>query len=56
MFDIYEGKGVADGMKSVAVEIVLQPQERTLTDVEIEAIAGRIVAEVAKKTGASLRG
>ena len=56
VFDIYEGKGVAEGMKSVAVEIVLQPQERTLTDVEIEAIAGRIVAEVSKKTGASLRG
>jgi len=55
-FDVYEGKGVPEGHKSVAIEIVLQPQERTLTDSEIDAIGGRIVAEVAKKTGAILRG
>ncbi|CAM5773182.1 phenylalanine--tRNA ligase beta subunit [Labrys miyagiensis] len=56
IFDVYEGKGVGDGQKSVAVEVVLQPQDRTLTDVEIDAVASKIVAEVARKTGATLRG
>jgi phenylalanyl-tRNA synthetase beta chain len=55
IFDIYEGKGIEPGKMSVAVEVVIQPRERTLTDVEIEALAGRFVAEVAKRTGATLR-
>ncbi|MFS8035903.1 phenylalanine--tRNA ligase subunit beta [Xanthobacter sp. AM11] len=55
VFDIYEGKGIDPDSKSVAVEVTLQPRERTLTDKEIEEVAGKIVAEVAKKTGATLR-
>ncbi len=56
VFDVYEGAGVADDKKSVAIEVTLQPRERTLTDVEIEAVAAKIVADVSKKTGAALRG
>jgi phenylalanyl-tRNA synthetase beta chain len=56
IFDVYEGPGVPDGHKSVAIAVTLQPRERTLTDVEIEAAMARIVAEVAKKTGGALRG
>jgi phenylalanyl-tRNA synthetase beta chain len=56
LFDLYEGKGVAEGQKSLAVEVTLQPKEKTLTDAEIEAVAAKVVAEVAKKTGATLRG
>ena len=48
--------GIPQGKKSVGVAVTLQPREKTLTDVEIEQIAGKIVAEVTKKTGASLRG
>lgn len=55
IFDLYEGKGIDPDKKSVAVEVTLQPRERTLTDKEIEEVAGRIVAEVTKKTGATLR-
>lgn len=55
VFDIYEGVGIPDGSKSVAIAVRLQPVERTLTDPEIEAITARIVAEVARKTGATLR-
>ncbi|WP_413991590.1 phenylalanine--tRNA ligase subunit beta [Labrys okinawensis] len=55
IFDVYEGKGVGEGQKSVAVEVVLQPLDRTLTDAEIEAVAGKIVTEVGRKTGATLR-
>src|SRR4029077_2713871 len=55
VFDVYEGKGIDDGKKSIAIEVTIQPREKTLTDQEIEAVAARIVAEVAKKTGGVLR-
>ncbi len=55
VFDLYEGKGVADGKKSLAIAVTLQPRERTLTDAEIDAVAKKIVDEVSKKTGATLR-
>ncbi len=56
VFDVYQGAGIPDGKKSVAISVILQPREKTLTDVEIDAVMARIVAEVAKKTGAVLRG
>ena len=56
VFDVYEGTGVPEGKKSVAVSVTLQPREKTLTDAEIEAVAAKVVAEVSKKTGAALRG
>ncbi|MFE1600850.1 phenylalanine--tRNA ligase subunit beta [Methylobacterium sp. ID0610] len=55
VFDIYEGPGIGEDQKSVAVAVRLQPVDRTLTDAEIEAVSAKIVAEVAKKTGATLR-
>ncbi len=55
IFDIYEGAGIAEGQKSVAIEVTLQPVDRTLTDVELEAISARIVEAAAKKAGAVLR-
>jgi phenylalanyl-tRNA synthetase beta chain len=56
VFDVYEGKGIPEGKKSVAVAVTLQPRDRTLTETEIGAVAGRIVADVTAKTGATLRG
>ena len=44
------------GKKSVALAVTLQPVEKTLTDAEIEAVGGKIVAEMAKRYGAALRG
>ncbi len=55
VFDLYEGKGVPEGKKSLAIAVTLQPREKTLTDAEIDAVAKKIVDEVAKKTGATLR-
>jgi phenylalanyl-tRNA synthetase beta chain len=55
VFDVYRGPGVPEGFKSVAVSVTLQPRERTLTDAEIDATVAKIVTEVAKKTGATLR-
>lgn len=55
VFDIYTGKGVEPGKKSVAINVTLQPKDRTLTDADIEATAKKIVEAVVAKTGASLR-
>ena len=54
--DVYQGKGVPDGKKSLAIAVKLQPADRTLTDVEIDAVGQKIVAAVVKATGATLRG
>jgi phenylalanyl-tRNA synthetase beta chain len=54
VFDVYQGAGVPEGYKSVAVEAVIQPRDKTLTEPEIEALTGRIVA-AAEKAGAKLR-
>ncbi len=56
VFDVYEGKGIPEGKKSVAIAVTLQPREKTLTEAEIDAVAAKIIAEVGRKTGASLRG
>jgi len=56
VFDVYRGEGLPEGAKSVAIHVTLQPRERTLTEAEIEATVARIVSEVSRKTGATLRG
>jgi phenylalanyl-tRNA synthetase beta chain len=56
VFDVYEGKGIDASKKSIAIAITMQPREKTMTDEEIDAVAARIVAEVTKKTGGTLRG
>jgi phenylalanyl-tRNA synthetase beta chain len=55
VFDLYEGKGLPAGRKSLAISVTLQPMEHTLTDAEIEAVCNKIVAAVTKATGATLR-
>ena len=55
IFDVYEGPELGEGKKSVAVAVTIQPREKTMTDAEIESVAARIIAEVGKKTGATLR-
>ncbi|WP_449254744.1 phenylalanine--tRNA ligase subunit beta [Bosea sp. (in: a-proteobacteria)] len=56
VFDLYEGQGVEAGKKSVALAVTLQPVEKTLTEAEIEAVGTKIVAEMGKRYGATLRG
>ncbi len=56
VFDIYAGKGMEEGKKSVALNVTLQPAQQTLTDAELEAVSRKIVDSVAAKTGAVLRG
>jgi phenylalanyl-tRNA synthetase beta chain len=55
VFDVYEGPGIEPGKKSIAIAVTIQPREKTMTDAEIEALAGKIDAEVGKRTGGVLR-
>ncbi|MDF1600847.1 phenylalanine--tRNA ligase subunit beta [Mesorhizobium sp. YIM 152430] len=55
VFDVFEGASLGSGKKSVAIEVAIQPTDRTLTDEDFEALAARIVANVEKSTGGVLR-
>ena len=55
LFDIFVGAGVGEGEKSMAIEVVLQPADKSFTDAELQAISEKIVAAAAK-LGARLRG
>jgi phenylalanyl-tRNA synthetase beta chain len=55
VFDLYEGKGIELGKKSIAIAVTIQPRDKTMTDAEIEALAAKVVAEVSKRTGGVLR-
>ncbi len=56
VFDVYQGGQMEPGKKSVAIAVTLQPEIRTLTDAEIEAVAAKVVAQVEKQAGGALRG
>ena len=55
LFDVYQGDTLPDGIRSLGIEVVFQPRDRTLTDAELEAACDKVVAAVAKATGATLR-
>lgn len=55
IFDLYEGKGVPEGKKSLAISVRIQPKDKTLTEPEIDALVNKIVTVVARSTGATLR-
>ncbi|HTV90892.1 MAG TPA: phenylalanine--tRNA ligase subunit beta [Stellaceae bacterium] len=56
LFDVYEGGGLPDGKKSLAIAVTLQPRDATLTDAEIDGFSQRLVAAVEKATSGALRG
>jgi phenylalanyl-tRNA synthetase beta chain len=56
LFDVYRGERIASGKKSLAIEVILQPREKTLTDADIEAVSAKVVSAVMKATGGVLRG
>lgn len=55
VFDVYEGKGVPEGQKSIAVTVRLEPTDETFTEKHIEAISAKVCAAAEKAVGASLR-
>ena len=55
VFDVFAGKSLGVGRKSIAINVTLQPRQATLTEVEIDAVADKVVAAVIKVTGGALR-
>ena len=55
VFDLFEGESLGQGKKSLALEVILQPREKTLTDQEIEAVAAKVIGAVGKATGGEIR-
>lgn len=55
IFDVYQGKGLAENTKSIALTVTLQPTTKTLETAEIEAISAAIIAAVQKNCAATLR-
>jgi phenylalanyl-tRNA synthetase beta chain len=55
VFDVFEGSHVGEGKKSIAIEVTLQPKDKTLTDEDIEKVSAAIVAAVTKTSGGVLR-
>jgi phenylalanyl-tRNA synthetase beta chain len=56
VFDVFEGGSLAaEGKKSLAIEVTLQPTAETLTDRDIEAVAQKIIAAVKAATGGEIR-
>ncbi|MEK7383762.1 MAG: phenylalanine--tRNA ligase subunit beta [Elusimicrobiota bacterium] len=55
LFDVYEGKGIPDGMKSLAVRLTFGLSDRTLTDAEIAQAAETLVSALSRELGAKLR-
>jgi phenylalanyl-tRNA synthetase beta chain len=56
VFDVFEGEALGADKKSIAIAVTLQPRDHTLTDAEIDAVAEKIVENVAKQAGGALRG
>ena len=56
LFDVYEGKGIADGFKSYAVSFILQDKDKTLNDKQIEATMAKIQKTLETQLGAKIRG
>lgn len=56
IFDVYQGKGIEEGHKSIALNVRLQPREATFGEAELSKIADQIIATIAKNCGGVLRG
>jgi len=55
VFDVFEGASLGADKKSVAIEVVIQPVEKTLTDDDFDVLTAKIVGNVTKTTGGTLR-
>jgi phenylalanyl-tRNA synthetase beta chain len=55
VFDVYQGEGVAQSQKSIALSLKIQHSQRTLQDAEVEALMEQIIARVHQAVGAQLR-
>ena len=54
-FDIFEGQNIPVGKKSVAINVVIQAPDKTLTEEDLDMISQKIIKSVKEKTGATIR-
>ena len=54
-FDVFEGQNIPQGKKSVAINVVIQASDKTLTESDLEEISKTIINTVKEKTGARIR-
>ena len=54
-FDVFEGQNIPEGKKSVAINVVIQSQDKTLTESDLDQISQKIINTVKEKTGATIR-
>ena len=54
-FDVFEGQNLPEGKKSLAINVILQSESKTLTDSDLEQISNKIIETVKEKTGATIR-
>ena len=55
LFDVYQGKGIDSGRKSLAYGLTLQAHERTLSDQDVEVVVDQILSTLNQELGATLR-
>jgi phenylalanyl-tRNA synthetase beta chain len=55
IFDVFEGQNIPRGKKSIAINVVLQSQNKTLTESDLDQISQKIINTVKEKTGATIR-
>ena len=55
LFDVYQGKGIESGQKSLAIELIFQAEKRNLTDQEVDTVVGQVLSTLEQHLGAQLR-
>ena len=54
-FDVFEGQNIPEGKKSIAVNVVMQAAEKTLTEKDLDQVSEKIINTIKEKTGATIR-
>ena len=54
-FDVFEGQNIPEGKKSIAINVVMQAADKTLTEKDLDQISEKIISTVKEKTGATIR-
>jgi phenylalanyl-tRNA synthetase beta chain len=54
-FDVFEGQNIPEGKKSIAINVVIQSQDKTLTESDLDQVSQKIISTVKEKTGATIR-
>ena len=54
-FDVFEGQNIPEGKKSIAINVVMQAADKTLTEKDLDQVSEKIISTVKEKTGATIR-